>query len=133
MDRGVWWTTVQGPQKVRLSTCTQAWTHTHTHFTLRAISLTLKYMKIYARPSVENSTCHILYAPNRISLHSNLLYSLCFLHQRIKSLSIQLPKKKVAIIPDSPLSLIPFPIIHQSGSVLTLWNSLQIHSFYPLC
>lgn len=32
------------------------------------------------------------------------------------------------IIPDSPLSLIPLPIIHQPGSVLTLWNSLRIHS-----
>ena len=49
--------------------CAHTHTHTHTHFTLGAMSLTLKYMKIHAWPSVENPNCHMPYAPNRVSLH----------------------------------------------------------------
>ena len=56
-------------QTEHVCACTHTHTHTHTHFTLGAMSLTLKYMEIYAWPSVENPTCHIPYAPNQVSLH----------------------------------------------------------------
>lgn len=108
------------------------------HHTLGAVLVTLKSTRnginVQAWPSFQNAVFHIQCAPNWICSYTQTCSTpFVFYINEQNQRQFSCPRQNIGIIPDSSLSLTPFPINHQAGSLLTLWEPSDFFTFHSLC